>query len=150
MEITLIYGVTDEKKEGKKPISGDKGNNSQSKDFPLNFHQYTPLNAPRTRILEKALSAYILMPVKKNSIPRNVDGKRHCQYHQNLGHTTSEVHAGGSKLLIQYANWTTMSKPFGAIVTTPHLDIKSLGLAKKEGQVTNVDNSLSQKHEKGR
>ncbi|XP_047164522.1 uncharacterized protein LOC124833988 [Vigna umbellata] len=69
----------------------DRGGRSRPKDLPRmpEFDHYTAINAPRAKILEEALSVELLL-VRKLHSPKNVDGGRHCQYHQNLGHTTEE------------------------------------------------------------
>lgn len=54
------------------------------------FQQYTPLNAPRAQILQEALSADLIPPLKKRPTPPGADDNKHYLYHQNLGHTTEE------------------------------------------------------------
>ncbi|WVZ03972.1 hypothetical protein V8G54_024778 [Vigna mungo] len=69
----------------------DRGGGSQPKDFDreLKFDYYTLVNAPRAKILREALSDELLS-VRKLYSPKNDDKGKHCQYHQNLGHTTGE------------------------------------------------------------
>ncbi|XP_017420424.1 uncharacterized protein LOC108330453 [Vigna angularis] len=54
------------------------------------FHQYTPLNASREKILREALSADLLPEPMKRPTPSGADGSKHCAYHKNMGHTTEE------------------------------------------------------------
>ncbi|XP_017408865.1 uncharacterized protein LOC108321582 [Vigna angularis] len=54
------------------------------------FQQYTPLNAPREKILREALSADLLPKPVKRPTPSGADGSKHCAYHKNMGHTTEE------------------------------------------------------------
>ncbi|XP_014492874.1 uncharacterized protein LOC106755273 [Vigna radiata var. radiata] len=54
------------------------------------FPQYTPLNAPRARILQEALSTQIMRaPQKRPNLP-GADSSKHCLYHQNMGHDTED------------------------------------------------------------
>ncbi|XP_017438291.1 uncharacterized protein LOC108344346 [Vigna angularis] len=81
------------KKQQKEASTGssEKGKVLRSKDFSRTpkFTHYTMLNAPRAEILNEALNADLLS-VKTVVTPRNTDGRKHCQYHQNRGHTTQE------------------------------------------------------------
>ncbi|XP_047179987.1 uncharacterized protein LOC124846676 [Vigna umbellata] len=80
------------RKDDRRSFDGnDKGGDPRLKDFPRapKFEHYTAVNAPRAKILEEALSVELLS-VRKLHSPKNVDGGKHCQYHQNLGHTTKE------------------------------------------------------------
>ncbi|XP_017416661.1 uncharacterized protein LOC108327476 [Vigna angularis] len=54
------------------------------------FQQYTPLNAPREKILREVLSAELLPKPMKRPTPSGADGSKHCVYHKNMGHTTEE------------------------------------------------------------
>ncbi|XP_017420171.1 uncharacterized protein LOC108330176 [Vigna angularis] len=54
------------------------------------FQQYTPLNAPRAKILQEALSAELIPVPLKRPTPPGADGNKHCMYHKNMGHTTEE------------------------------------------------------------
>ncbi|XP_047149929.1 uncharacterized protein LOC124822015 [Vigna umbellata] len=54
------------------------------------FQQYTPLNAPREKILREALSADMIQEPGKRPTPKGADGSKHCAYHKNMGHTTEE------------------------------------------------------------
>ncbi|XP_047153449.1 uncharacterized protein LOC124824968 [Vigna umbellata] len=69
----------------------DRGGGSRPKDLPRmpKFDHYTAIKTPRAKILEETLNAKLLSVMKLHS-PKNVDGGRHCQYHQNLRHTTEE------------------------------------------------------------
>lgn len=49
-----------------------------------------PLNAPRARILQEALSTNLIPPLKKHPTRPRADDNKHCLYHQNLGHTIEE------------------------------------------------------------
>lgn len=69
----------EEKRVGLRPRDPPKG---------PRFHHYTPLNAPRARILKEALNTDLSL--SNNLTPKNADGRKHCQYHQNLGHITEE------------------------------------------------------------
>ncbi|XP_017406206.1 uncharacterized protein LOC108319553 [Vigna angularis] len=71
--------------------SSEKGKVPRSKDFSRTprFTYYTTLNAPRAEILNEALNVDLLS-VKNVVTPRNTDGRKHCQYHQNREHTTQE------------------------------------------------------------
>lgn len=73
--------VPDERRKGKKYKENPKGSR---------FDLYTPLNAPRARVLVEALIADLLPPLKKKPTLKNADGTKHCLYHQNMGHTTKE------------------------------------------------------------
>ncbi|XP_017431985.1 uncharacterized protein LOC108339357 [Vigna angularis] len=80
------------RKDGRQSFGGnDKGGDPRPKDFPRTpkFDHYTAVNAPRAKILEEALRTEHLS-VRKLHSPKNVDEGKHCQYHQNLGHTTEE------------------------------------------------------------
>ncbi|XP_014496678.1 uncharacterized protein LOC106758253 [Vigna radiata var. radiata] len=54
------------------------------------FPQYTPLNAPRARILQEALSTQILPAPAKRPTPSGADMSKRCMYHQNSGHDTED------------------------------------------------------------
>ncbi|XP_014496299.1 uncharacterized protein LOC106757947 [Vigna radiata var. radiata] len=54
------------------------------------FQQYTPLNAPRAKILQEALSAQALPPPRSRPTPSGADHTKHCLYHKNMGHSTEE------------------------------------------------------------
>jgi len=54
------------------------------------FQQYTPLNTNRTRILQEAMAAEIIPPLRKARTPERADHTKHCQYHKNHGHHTEE------------------------------------------------------------
>ncbi|XP_017410260.1 uncharacterized protein LOC108322623 [Vigna angularis] len=54
------------------------------------FQQYTPLNAPREKILREALSADLLPEPVKRPTPSGADESKHYAYHKNMGHTTEE------------------------------------------------------------
>lgn len=73
--------VTNEWKKGKKFKDGS---------IRPRFDRYTPLNVPRAKVLEEALSVDHLPPLKKKPTPKNANGTKHCLYHQNMGHTTEE------------------------------------------------------------
>ena len=47
---------------------------------------YTPLNAARGKILDKALLAQLIPTLKQLQSPRNVDMSKNCQYHHNFDH----------------------------------------------------------------
>ncbi|XP_017417505.1 uncharacterized protein LOC108328191 [Vigna angularis] len=82
-----------EKADGGKPgNSGGKPGGGRQKEPPRGprFQQYTPLNAPREKILREALSADLLPEPLKRPTPSGADGSKHCAYHKNMGHTTEE------------------------------------------------------------
>ncbi|XP_014524092.1 uncharacterized protein LOC106780328 [Vigna radiata var. radiata] len=54
------------------------------------FPHYTPLNAPRARILQEALSTQILPAPQKRPTPQGADMSKRCLYHQNSGHDTED------------------------------------------------------------
>ncbi|XP_014496663.1 uncharacterized protein LOC106758235 [Vigna radiata var. radiata] len=54
------------------------------------FPQYTPLNAPRARILQEALSTQVLPAPQKRPTPPGADLSKRCLYHQNSGHDTED------------------------------------------------------------
>ncbi|XP_047174666.1 uncharacterized protein LOC124842265 [Vigna umbellata] len=54
------------------------------------FQQYTPLNAPREKILREALSAELIPEREGLPTAKNDDRSKHCAYHKNMGHTTEE------------------------------------------------------------
>jgi len=62
------------------------------------FTNYTPLNVSRGRVLEEALSAYLMPVPRKAATPRNADTSKHCHFHQNYGHTTEECLALKDKI----------------------------------------------------
>ncbi|XP_017411762.1 uncharacterized protein LOC108323711 [Vigna angularis] len=82
-----------ERADGGKP-SGSTGKPSSTKYKDQRrgprFQQYTPLNAPREKILREALSAYLIPEQEKRPTPKDADGSKHCAYHKNMGHTTEE------------------------------------------------------------
>ncbi|KAG2397049.1 uncharacterized protein HKW66_Vig0245850 [Vigna angularis] len=86
-----ISSLRQEKKEGKKTfVPNERIKGKTFKDGPKwpRFDRYSPLNVPRVRILEEALSGDLLPSLKKKLTPKNADGTKHCLYHQNTGHTT--------------------------------------------------------------
>ncbi|XP_052724090.1 uncharacterized protein LOC128193934 [Vigna angularis] len=66
-------------------------NDQRHRDLPRTpqYVHYTPLNAPRARVMEEALRADLLT-LTQSPTPKGADGRKHCQYHQNLGHTTED------------------------------------------------------------
>ncbi|XP_047160394.1 uncharacterized protein LOC124830663 [Vigna umbellata] len=54
------------------------------------FQQYTPLNTPRAKIFQEALSAELISKPERQPTPLGADGNKHCLYHKNMGHTTEE------------------------------------------------------------
>ncbi|XP_047165756.1 uncharacterized protein LOC124834962 [Vigna umbellata] len=81
-----------EKKEGKKPfVPSERPKGQKFRDGPKGgrYERYTPLNAPRARVLEEALSADLLKVRPSKSSPK-ADGTKHCTYHLNIGHSTEE------------------------------------------------------------
>ncbi|XP_017428541.1 uncharacterized protein LOC108336577 [Vigna angularis] len=81
-----------EKKEGKKLfVPGERPKGQKYIDGPkgARFEKYTPLNMPRARVLEEALSADLIRLRPSRSSPK-ADGTKHCTYHLNIGHTTED------------------------------------------------------------
>ncbi|XP_017420333.1 uncharacterized protein LOC108330359 [Vigna angularis] len=97
-EMKLSYKKESQKLMGEKTDGGRSGNSAakpgglkqkEPRRGPL-FQQYTPLNAPREKILREALSADLLPEPMKRLTPSGADGSKHCAYHKNMGHTTEE------------------------------------------------------------
>ncbi|XP_020208863.1 uncharacterized protein LOC109793797, partial [Cajanus cajan] len=65
----------------KKPARANRGGRY---DF------YTPPNAPRVHILEKASNSNLLALPPPGHTPNSTDKSKHCRYHRNHGHTTKE------------------------------------------------------------
>ncbi|XP_014521978.1 uncharacterized protein LOC106778519 [Vigna radiata var. radiata] len=85
--------VKAEKNDNKKVEgSGSKPTGPRLREGPRGptFPQYTPLNAPRNRILQEALSTQILPALAKRPTPPGADLSKHCLYHQNSGHDTED------------------------------------------------------------
>ncbi|XP_017431862.1 uncharacterized protein LOC108339233 [Vigna angularis] len=81
-----------EKKEGKKPfVSGERPKGQKYREGPKGsrFERYTPLNMPRARVLEEALSADVIR-VRPSRSSSKADGTKHCTYHLNIGHNTED------------------------------------------------------------
>ncbi|XP_014506292.1 uncharacterized protein LOC106766044 [Vigna radiata var. radiata] len=110
------------RKDGRRSFN-DRGGGSQPKDLhrELKFDYYTPVNAPRTKILREALSVELLS-IRKLRSPKNGDKGKYCQYHQNLGHTTEEcvtlkdeiealIHAGHLRKYVQKERTRSGSPP---------------------------------------
>ncbi|XP_014499028.1 uncharacterized protein LOC106760112 [Vigna radiata var. radiata] len=74
------------------PVSRrDRGAGLRGKDRSRmqRYIHHTPLNAPRTRVLEEALRADLIAVVQVPT-PARADESKHCRYHQNRGHTTED------------------------------------------------------------
>ncbi|XP_047178710.1 uncharacterized protein LOC124845629 [Vigna umbellata] len=54
------------------------------------FQQYTPLNAPREKILREALSVELIQEREGHPTPKGADWSKHCAYHKNMGHITED------------------------------------------------------------
>ncbi|XP_047178016.1 uncharacterized protein LOC124845034 [Vigna umbellata] len=54
------------------------------------FQQYTPLNAPRARLLQEALNADLIREPKGRPMPPRTEDNKHYSYYKNMGHTTEE------------------------------------------------------------
>lgn len=65
----------------------------QREPKPTRLLQYTPLNAPKSHVLEEALQANLILPPIKSQMPPNANMKKHCRYHHNYGHRTNECDA---------------------------------------------------------
>ncbi|XP_014522974.1 uncharacterized protein LOC106779390 [Vigna radiata var. radiata] len=63
----------------------------------LQHIHHTPLNAPRTRVMEEVLRADLLKAVRAPT-PLGVDESKYCRYHQNRGHTTEDCNTLKDKL----------------------------------------------------
>jgi len=61
-----------------------------NRDRPIRFSRYTPLTTERGRILDEALNAELIPPLRKVVSPNNADRRKRCRYHQNTGHSTEE------------------------------------------------------------
>ncbi|XP_017417568.1 uncharacterized protein LOC108328242 [Vigna angularis] len=88
-----IQELRSEKADGGKPgnsVGKPGGNRQKEPRRRPRFQQYTPLNAPRERILWEALSADLLPEPMKRPTPSGADESKHCAYHKNMGHTTQE------------------------------------------------------------
>ncbi|XP_014490292.1 uncharacterized protein LOC106753024 [Vigna radiata var. radiata] len=81
-----------EKKENKRDGQSNRPGTAKARDGPRNprFQQYTQLNAPRTRILQEALSAQVMQVPQQRPTPPGADNSKHCLYHQNMGHNTED------------------------------------------------------------
>jgi len=51
------------------------------------FTRYAPLTVARSRILDEALQADLILPPRKTTTPPNADMTKYCHYHRNHGHT---------------------------------------------------------------
>ncbi|XP_017438480.1 uncharacterized protein LOC108344558 [Vigna angularis] len=81
-----------EKKEGKKPfVPGECLKGQKYRDGPKGprFEKYTPLNMPRARVLEEALSADLIR-LRPSRSSTKADETKHCTYHLNIGHTSED------------------------------------------------------------
>lgn len=70
---------------------GDGGNGQRGEGqfrVPQYVH-HTPLNVPRTRVMEEALRADLLTVVKTPT-PLGANESKYCRYHQNREHTTKD------------------------------------------------------------
>jgi len=54
------------------------------------FTRYAPLSVFRSRFLDEAVNADLILPPRKTSNPPNADMTKYCRYHKNNGHTTNE------------------------------------------------------------
>ncbi|XP_017405967.1 uncharacterized protein LOC108319369 [Vigna angularis] len=82
-----------EKADGGKPgnsIGKPGGSRQKEPRRGPRFQQYTPLNAPREKILREVLNADLLPEPMKRPTPSDVDGSKHYAYNKNMGHTTEE------------------------------------------------------------
>ncbi|WVY93102.1 hypothetical protein V8G54_032190 [Vigna mungo] len=80
------------RKEGKRLFDdNDKNGEPPQRDFPRTpkFNHYTPLNAPRAKILEEALSAELLT-LRRAHTPKKINERKSCYLHKNYGHTIEE------------------------------------------------------------
>ncbi|XP_052734126.1 uncharacterized protein LOC128196669 [Vigna angularis] len=85
--------VRGERADGGKPSSSagkPSGPKHKEQRRGPRFQQYTPLNAPREKILREALSADLIPEPAGRPTPKDADGSKHCAYHKNMGHTTEE------------------------------------------------------------
>jgi len=62
------------------------------------FTRYAPLNVSRSRLLDEALQADLILPPRTTSNPPNVDMTKYCHYHHNNGHTTDVCKALQDKI----------------------------------------------------
>ncbi|XP_017441044.1 uncharacterized protein LOC108346478 [Vigna angularis] len=86
-EYARVVGRDQGRKDGKQAREQDEGRNFKRREFLKGprYTRYTPLSATRTRVMEEALQADLLTLIQAPT-PKNVDGQKHCKYHQNLGH----------------------------------------------------------------
>ncbi|XP_047170848.1 uncharacterized protein LOC124839159 [Vigna umbellata] len=97
-EMKLSYKRENQELRGERADGGKPGGSAGKPSGPKHkeqkreprFQQYTPLNAPREKILREALSADLIPETAKRSTPKAADGSKHCAYHKNMGHTTEE------------------------------------------------------------
>ena len=54
------------------------------------FIKYTPLNVPRSRLLDEALQADLIPLPRKTTTPPNADITKYYGYNRNHGHTIEE------------------------------------------------------------
>jgi len=80
-----------EKDGGNRPTSGRSDRHKENRG--LRFFTYTPLNASRGKILDKALQAKLIPTLKQLQSSRNADTSKQCQYHRNFCHTTEGCQA---------------------------------------------------------
>ncbi|XP_014511473.1 uncharacterized protein LOC106770166 [Vigna radiata var. radiata] len=78
--------------KGKREGQSHRPDTSKGREGPRGprFPQYTPLNAPRAQILQKALSTQVMRTPQKCLTPPGADSSKHCLYHQNMGHDTED------------------------------------------------------------
>lgn len=79
--------------DGKKAKGqGNRQNGPRGREGPRGprFQQYTSLNAPRSQILQEALSTQVLPAPAKRPTPPGADLSKCCLYHQNSGHDTED------------------------------------------------------------
>ena len=75
-----------------KPSGKPHADKSANRPKGPRFDSYTPLNAPRAKILQEAFSADSLPPPRRKPPPPRADGGKHCAYHRMVGHTTEQCH----------------------------------------------------------
>ncbi|XP_014497027.1 uncharacterized protein LOC106758609 [Vigna radiata var. radiata] len=81
-----------DKGEGKQQGQSQRTGGVKGREGPRvpRFPQYTPLNAPRARILQEALSTQVMRTPQKRPTPPGADSSKHCLYHENMGHDTED------------------------------------------------------------
>jgi len=119
-----------EKDRGNRPISGRSDRFRENRG--PRFLNYTPLTAPRGRILDKELQAELIPALWPSQIPQNVVTSKHCQYHRNYDHTTEGCQALNDRIeeLIQAGHLRKFIKIDTNSYRSPQREATYLGVVK--------------------